>query len=105
MLSIIALAHEQPSRSEAETLYYMAISEDCTSDRLFCSEFSKQLNDSRIMILQSREDALQGIVKDVQSKLSQVSSNKKKYSSLLTDLILQVKPIHGHAGLIVPISK
>ena len=55
-----------------------------------CSEYSKQLNDSRIMILQAREDALQGIVKDVQSKLSQVASNKKKYSSLLTDLILQV---------------
>lgn len=69
---------------------------------LTCSEYSKQLNDSRIMILQAREDALQGIVKDVQSRLSQYSSNKKKYTSLLTDLILQVNSpfkaqVHAYA--------
>ena len=55
-----------------------------------CSEYSKQLNDSRIMILQAREDALQGIITDVDSKLASFSSNKKKYTSLLTDLIIQV---------------
>lgn len=70
-----------------------SVGSDLTSDApMPCSEYSKQLNDSRIMILQAREDALQGIVKDVQSKLSQYSSNKKKYTSLLTDLILQVCP-------------
>ena len=57
-----------------------------------CREYSKQLNDSRIMILQAREDALQGIVKDVDSKLAQYATNKKKYTGLLTDLILQVTP-------------
>lgn len=65
-------------------------------------EYSKQLNDSRIMILQAREDALQGIVKDVQSKLSQVASNKKKYSSLLTDLILQAAgKLEGEKAVVV----
>ena len=44
------------------------------------------------MILQAREDALQGIVKDSQAALSKVTANKKKYSQLLTDLILQVHP-------------
>lgn len=42
------------------------------------------------MILQAREDALQGIVKDVEAALSQFSSGKTKYTNLLTDLILQV---------------
>lgn len=52
-------------------------------------EYSKQLNEARIMILQAREDALQGIVKDSHAGLSKVTGNKKKYTALLTDLILQ----------------
>jgi len=57
-----------------------------------CSEYSKQLNAARIMILQAREDALQGIVKDSQAALTKITANKKKYTALLTDLILQVPP-------------
>ena len=54
------------------------------------------------MILQAREDALQGIVKDIESKLATFSSNKKKYTSLLTDLILQVYPPINYLFAICP---
>lgn len=52
-------------------------------------EYSKLLNESRIGVLQAREDALQGIVKEAYAKLSQVTGNKKQYVALLTDLIVQ----------------
>ncbi|KAK9845474.1 hypothetical protein WJX81_007411 [Elliptochloris bilobata] len=52
-------------------------------------EYSKQLNDSRIKVLQAREDAVQAIVKEAHNKLSTLTADKKAYRSLLTDLTVQ----------------
>ena len=57
------------------------------------SEYSKQLNDSRIKVLQAREDAVQGIVKEAHNKLGSLTSDKKAYRSLLTDLIVQARGV------------
>ena len=62
----------------------------------FCHrEYSKQLNESRIKVLQAQEDALQGILKDAEAGLARVSKDKKKYKALLTDLIVQVRMTTG----------
>ena len=55
------------------------------------SEYSKQLNDSRIKVLQAREDAVQGIIKEAHNKLGAVTADKKAYRSLLTDLTVQAR--------------
>lgn len=55
------------------------------------SEYSKQLNDSRIKVLQAREDAVQAIVKEAHNKLGSLTSDKKAYRSLLTDLTVQAR--------------
>lgn len=50
---------------------------------------SKQLNESRIGVLQAREEALHSILKDAQSQIAALTKDKKKYKNLLTDLIVQ----------------
>ena len=55
-----------------------------------CSERSKQLNNTRIKVLQAREDAVQHVVKESQAKLADISKDPKKYKTLLVDLIVQV---------------
>ena len=55
------------------------------------SEYSKQLNESRIKVLQAREDAVQGIVKEAHKKLGSITADKKAYRSLLTDLTVQAR--------------
>ncbi len=57
-----------------------------------CSERSKQLNNTRIKVLQAREDAVQKVVKESQAKLSDISKDSKRYKALLIDLIVQVRP-------------
>lgn len=52
-------------------------------------EYSKQLNESRIKVLQARDDAVQGIMKEAQSRLSSLSSNKAVYEKLVLDLVVQ----------------
>lgn len=59
----------------------------------FCSEFSKQLNESRIKVLQAKEGSVHGLVKDAHKQLLAIASNKKQYKSLLTDLTVQVSKI------------
>ena len=61
------------------------------------SEYSKQLNDSRIKVLQAREDAVQGIIKEAHNKLGSVTADKKAYRSLLTDLTVQARPASSRA--------
>ncbi|KAK9786795.1 hypothetical protein WJX73_001527 [Symbiochloris irregularis] len=52
-------------------------------------EYSKQLNDSRIAILSSRDEAIRSILTEAKGQLVTLSKNKGKYKSLLTDLIAQ----------------
>ena len=40
---------------------------------------------------QAREDAVQGIVKEAHNKLGSLTSDKKAYRSLLTDLTVQAR--------------
>lgn len=52
-------------------------------------ERSKQLNNTRIKVLQAREDAVQHVVKESQAKLADISKDPKRYKTLLIDLIVQ----------------
>lgn len=52
-------------------------------------EYSKQLNESRIKVLQARETSVHNIVKEAHGKLIEFSKNKKQYQSLLTNLTVQ----------------
>jgi vacuolar-type H+-ATPase subunit E/Vma4 len=69
-----------------------------------CREFSKQLNDSRIKVLQARETSVHSIVKDAHAKLIEIAANKKQYKSLLTDLTVQVCMPRRSALPMQPIS-
>lgn len=57
---------------------------------MLCREYSKQLNESRIKVLQARESSVHNIVKEAHGKLIEISKNKKQYATLLTDLTVQV---------------
>lgn len=59
------------------------------------SEYSKQLNDSRIAILSSRDEAIHSILTEAKGQLVGLSKNKSKYKGLLTDLIAQVGQLHS----------
>lgn len=52
-------------------------------------EYSKQLNESRLRVLQAREDAVQSVLKDAHASLASLSRNTSVYESLMMDLILQ----------------
>eukprot|EP00884_Botryococcus_braunii_P012470 jgi/Botrbrau1/21223/Bobra.39_2s0024.1 len=52
-------------------------------------EQSKQVNSSRIKVLQARENSLDSIVKEAAAALGKVAGDKAKYKSLLTDLLVQ----------------
>lgn len=52
-------------------------------------EFSKQLNASRIKVLQAQDDAVQGVAREAHEALRGISSNAAKYQALLTDLLVQ----------------
>lgn len=53
-------------------------------------EFSKQLNESRIKVLQAREASVHGIVSEAHKRLLDIAASKKGYKGLLTDLTVQV---------------
>lgn len=57
---------------------------------VMCREYSKQLNESRLKVLQAREGSVHNIVKEAHGKLIEYSKDKKQYQSLLTDLTVQV---------------
>lgn len=52
-------------------------------------ERSKQLNESRLRVLQAREDAMQALLRDAQESLAKLSKNPDAYKKLLQELILQ----------------
>ena len=52
-------------------------------------EFSKQLNESRLKVLQAREEAVQAVLREAYAKLAALSSDKAAYKQLLADLLAQ----------------
>lgn len=52
-------------------------------------EHSKLLNESRLKVLQAREDAVQAVIKDAQKSLGTLSMNASEYESLMLALIVQ----------------
>ena len=54
-------------------------------------EYSKQLNESRLKVLQARENAVHDLIHDAQQGLSSFSKDQQKYKTLLTDLLVQVR--------------
>ena len=60
---------------------------------LHCSETSKQLNESRIKVLQAREEAVMQLVSEAEEKLASIAKDKAQYKSLLTDLLVQVRGV------------
>jgi V-type H+-transporting ATPase subunit E len=68
-------------------------------------EFSKQLNESRIRVLQAREEAVQVLLHEAFARLAALSGDKAAYGRLLTDLLVQVRVcvcgwVGGGGGLI-----
>jgi V-type H+-transporting ATPase subunit E len=52
-------------------------------------EFSKQLNESRLKILQAQDDAIRAIQKDAQNRLGALSNDQNAYGSLLQGLLME----------------
>ncbi|KAL6776033.1 ATPVE1 [Auxenochlorella protothecoides x Auxenochlorella symbiontica] len=52
-------------------------------------ERSKQLNESRLKVLQAREDAVQTLLTEAHSRLAKLAKDKAKYKALLTELLIQ----------------
>jgi len=52
-------------------------------------EFSKQLNESRLKILQAQDDAVRAIQKDAQTRLGALSTDQSAYGSLLQGLLVE----------------
>ncbi|GAB4815907.1 hypothetical protein N2152v2_002953 [Parachlorella kessleri] len=52
-------------------------------------EFSKQLNESRLRVLQAREDAVHAVLREGYDALAALSKDRNKYTQLLADLLVQ----------------
>lgn len=57
---------------------------------LFCSEYSMQLNASRLKVLQAQDDLVSSMKEAAGEKLLNISDNPNSYKFLLKDLIVQV---------------
>lgn len=55
-----------------------------------CSEYSMQLNASRIKVLQAQDDLVNSMREAASKELLRVSSDDHHYEKLLKDLIVQV---------------
>ena len=55
-----------------------------------CSEYSMQLNASRIKVLQAQDDVVNSMKEAAAKELLQVSHDHEVYRKLLKDLIVQV---------------
>jgi hypothetical protein len=53
-------------------------------------EFSKQLNESRLKVLQAREDAVHAVLHEGYERLAALSKDAAKYKQLIADLLVQV---------------
>lgn len=54
------------------------------------SEYSTQLNASRIKVLQAQDDAVNSMKDSAKKSLLRLSTDKKVYRKLVKDLIVQV---------------
>jgi V-type H+-transporting ATPase subunit E len=52
-------------------------------------EFSKQLNESRLKILQAQDDAVRAIQKDAQNRLGALANDQAAYGGLLQGLLVE----------------
>ncbi|KAL3147417.1 hypothetical protein ABBQ38_014481 [Trebouxia sp. C0009 RCD-2024] len=52
-------------------------------------EYSKQLNESRLKVLQARENAVHELINEAQQGLTSFSKDQQKYKGLLADLLVQ----------------
>ena len=57
---------------------------------LLISEYSMQLNASRIKVLQAQDDLVNKMKEDAMKELLRVRDNHHEYKNLLKDLIIQV---------------
>lgn len=64
-------------------------------------EYSKYLNESRIKVLQAREDAVQTLLKEAQKRLQSLSMNASEYGTLLLELIVQGMYKLGESSMLV----
>lgn len=68
-----------------------------------CREYSKQLNESRLKVLQARENAVHDLINEAQQGLTSFSKDQQKYKNLLADLLVQVEsPIPLYAASTAP---
>lgn len=68
-------------------------------------EYSKQLNASRLKILQAQEDAVQSILSEAHAKLVALSSDKAAYSKLLQALLEEAVGKLGDSKVLVRCRK
>ena len=66
------------------------------SAKRICREYSKQLNESRLKVLQARENAVHELIHDAQQSLAGIAKDTAKYKTLLTDLLLQASSRSAH---------
>lgn len=55
-----------------------------------CSEYSMQLNASRIKVLQAQDEAVSSMKDAAKKAILRVSNDKKVYKKLVKDMIVQV---------------
>ena len=56
------------------------------------SAISNQNNKARLQLLEKREELLEKVFDEAKAKLGEVTKDEKKYSELLKNLVLQVRP-------------
>lgn len=61
-----------------------------TASPAWCSEYSMQLNASRIKVLQAQDDLVNSMKETAAKELLHVSHNHHAYKHLLKELIVQV---------------
>ena len=60
--------------------------------------YSNRLNQSRLKVLQAREQTVDSLFAEAKQRLSQLTANKDKYKALLESLVLQVRPRRAGRG-------
>lgn len=77
--------------SQASTLIFMRLSLHYLMNHCsFVSEYSMQLNASRIKVLQAQDDLVNKMKEDAMKELLNISSNHHEYRNLLKELVVQV---------------
>lgn len=64
-------------------------------------EYSKQLNESRLKVLQAREESIGSLVHDARLALQNLTNDKGKYKQLLVDLLVQALAKLNESAVVV----